>query len=108
MLSSSHIAERDADRSFIAAATEKFSHEKHLKEGAMNTKNQSKIKPARLIKLTEVKAMTTLSTSEIYRRVAAGAFPSQVILGPKSVAWVEAEVVEWIESMVDGRGNAKC
>lgn len=56
--------------------------------------------PHRLIKLTEVRTLTTLSTSEIYRRIAAGTFPLQVPLGPKSVAWIEAEVLAWCEARI--------
>lgn len=56
--------------------------------------------PRRLIKLAEVKTLTTLSTSEIYRRIAAGTFPAQVPLGPKSVAWLEAEVLAWRDSLI--------
>lgn len=59
--------------------------------------------PRRFIKLAEVKTLTTLSTSEIYRRIAAGTFPAQVTLGPKSVAWVEAEVLAWADSLVAQR-----
>lgn len=59
--------------------------------------------PRRFIKLAEVKALTTLSTSEIYRRIAAGTFPAQVTLGPKSVAWIEAEVLAWADSLVAQR-----
>lgn len=53
----------------------------------------------RFIKLTQVKAYTSLSTSEIYRRIAAGTFPKQVKLGPKSVAFIEAEVLAWCDEM---------
>ncbi|WP_296271197.1 helix-turn-helix transcriptional regulator [Pseudomonas sp. UBA6323] len=56
--------------------------------------------PRRFIKLAEVKALTTLSTSEIYRRIAAGTFPAQVPLGSKSVAWIEAEVIAWCEQRI--------
>ncbi|WP_439860629.1 helix-turn-helix transcriptional regulator [Pseudomonas sp. MBLB4136] len=59
--------------------------------------------PRRFIKLVEVKALTTLSTSEIYRRIAAGTFPAQVTLGPKSVAWIEAEVLAWCDELVAQR-----
>lgn len=59
--------------------------------------------PRRFIKLAEVKTLTTLSTSEIYRRIAAGTFPAQVTLGPKSVAWIEAEVVAWCDSLAAQR-----
>lgn len=54
----------------------------------------------RFIKLAEVKALTTLSTSEIYRRIAADSFPKQVILGPKSVVWIESEVLGWCEARI--------
>ncbi|MFL1491222.1 helix-turn-helix transcriptional regulator [Pseudomonas antarctica] len=54
----------------------------------------------RFIKLAEVKTLTTLSTSEIYRRIAADCFPKQVTLGPKSVVWIEAEVLAWCEARI--------
>lgn len=53
-----------------------------------------------LIKLPEVKRRTTLSTSEIYRRLEAGTFPKQVKLGAKAVAWLEHEVQAWIDQRV--------
>lgn len=59
----------------------------------------------RFIKLAEVKNLTTLSTSEIYRRIAAGTFPTQVTLGPKSVVWIEAEVLAWRDSLIAQRGE---
>ncbi|MFG0721890.1 helix-turn-helix transcriptional regulator [Pseudomonas sp. GLN_6] len=64
--------------------------------------NQAQIQ-RRFIKLAEVKTLTTLSTSEIYRRIAAGTFPAQVPLGPKSVAWLEAEVLAWCDSLIAQR-----
>ena len=63
-------------------------------------------RPLRFIKLGEVKALTTLSTSEIYRRIAAGRFPKQVMLGPKSAVWIEAEVIAWCDSLVALRVEA--
>ena len=62
--------------------------------------------PRRFIKLTEVKVLTTLSTSEIYRRIAAGTFPAQIALGPKSVVWVEAEVIAWCDDLIAKREAA--
>ncbi len=60
----------------------------------------------RFIKLTKVKEYTALSTTEIYRRIAAGTFPKQVSLGPKSVAWIESEVLAWCEGIAAQRGEA--
>lgn len=63
--------------------------------------------PRKFIKLREVKALTTLSTSELYRRIAAGTFPRQVMLGPKSAVWIEAEVMAWCdERIAASRGEA--
>lgn len=57
----------------------------------------------RFIKLTKVREYTALSTSEIYRRIAAGSFPKQVALGPKSVAWIESEVLAWCNDLAASR-----
>ena len=59
--------------------------------------------PRRFIKLPKVKDYTSLSTSEIYRRIAAGTFPAQVNLGPKSVAWIESEILSWCDSLAAQR-----
>ncbi len=63
-------------------------------------------RPRRFIKLPKVKDHTSLSTSEIYRRIAAGTFPIQVVLGPKSVVWVESEILAWCDSLAAQRGDA--
>jgi len=60
----------------------------------------------RFIKLNKVKDYTSLSTSEIYRRISAGTFPAQVTLGPKSVAWIESEILQWCESLAAQREMA--
>ena len=65
----------------------------------MSVQAQS-ISPIRLIKLRDVSARTGISASELYRRIAAGTFPRQIHLGPKSVAWLESDVNAWIEARV--------
>jgi len=59
--------------------------------------------PRRFIKLAKVKDYTSLSTSEVYRRIAAGTFPAQATLGPKSVAWLESEVLAWCDELAAQR-----
>ena len=56
----------------------------------------SHAKAPRLLRLPEVRSLVGLSHTEIYRRVSAGQFPRQIQLGPKSVAWSETEVTNWI------------
>lgn len=58
--------------------------------------------PPRLIRRDEVLRKVGLSTSEIYRRISAGAFPKQVRLGTKSVAWLESDIDQWIIEQVEG------
>ncbi|HHM6444416.1 TPA: helix-turn-helix transcriptional regulator [Pseudomonas aeruginosa] len=59
------------------------------------------------IKRQAVEQITSLSCSEIYRRIAAGTFPKQINLGPKSVVWNEAEVLAWCdERIAASRGEA--
>ncbi|MDV7211069.1 helix-turn-helix transcriptional regulator [Azotobacter beijerinckii] len=61
--------------------------------------------PRRFIKMAEVRNMTTLSASEIYRRIAAGTFPKQVTLGGNSVAWLADEVNAWCDARIaESRG----
>lgn len=63
------------------------------------------VQPRRFIKLAAVKTLTTLSTSEIYRRIAAGRFPAQIMLGPKSAVWLESEIFAWCdERIANNRG----
>lgn len=54
-----------------------------------------------LIKLNEVKALTTLSRSTIYKKVAEGTFPAPIKLGDRAVAWLETEIVNWIEQRIE-------
>lgn len=70
--------------------------QKHAEQPATLVSHQ----PRRFIKLAEVRAITTLSTSEIYRRIAAGKFPAQIMLGPKSVAWNLSSVLAWCDELI--------
>ncbi|GAA4045310.1 AlpA family phage regulatory protein [Parerythrobacter jejuensis] len=54
----------------------------------------------RLIRLPEVRHKTGLSRSRIY---ADETFPKRVPLGARGVAWVEAEIEEWIQERIERR-----
>ena len=47
------------------------------------------------LRLPQVKEMTCLSKSSIYRLMDSGDFPKQVALGARSVVWVRSHVEEW-------------
>lgn len=59
--------------------------------------------PARFIKLPEVKRITSMSMTEIYRRIGKGQFPKQIRIGAKNVVWIEQEVRAWVDLMIAGR-----
>lgn len=69
---------------------------------AVSVAEQLPIVPAqmRLIRLPEVIARVGIKRSTIYQRMAEGRFPKGRSLGPKSTVWVEAEIDEWIKSIV--------
>lgn len=54
----------------------------------------------RFERLREVIGRTGLSRSSIYRRATEGTFPKPVQLGPNTVAWVGAEVDQWMDEQV--------
>jgi prophage regulatory protein len=56
-----------------------------------------------IIKLPEVKAMTTFSRTTIYRLIALGAFPKQIKLAERSSGWIKQEVEEYIENKINER-----
>jgi prophage regulatory protein len=56
----------------------------------------------RLLRLPEVKAKVGLSRTAIYKLIAAGAFPRQISIGPRTVAWSQDDLEAWIEERLNG------
>ena len=56
-----------------------------------------------LIRLPAVKNLTGLSTTEIYRRMREGRFPTSVPLGAKAVAWVQSEIRDFVAARIAER-----
>ncbi|HGO5293168.1 AlpA family transcriptional regulator [Photobacterium damselae subsp. damselae] len=57
----------------------------------------------RLIRLNEVKSLTGLGRSTIYKYMSEDQFPKTVDLGGRAVAWVESEIHEWIAAKIAAR-----
>ncbi|SFC49986.1 transcriptional regulator, AlpA family [Pseudomonas citronellolis] len=62
--------------------------------------------PQRFIRIKEVLSITSLSKSDLYRRIADGTFPTQVKLGPMTTAWQESEVRAWMDARIAERSAA--
>ena len=53
----------------------------------------------RIIRLNEVKAVTGLSKTTIYRFEKEGRFPSRVSIGERSVGWFEDDIEGFLMSL---------
>ena len=60
----------------------------------------------RLLRRPDVERLTGLSRSGVYMLMAKGTFPKPVSLGPKSVAWIENEIRQWIAERIAQRDQA--
>ena len=82
-----------------------------------NTINPSSDKPKpRLIRLPEVLSRTGYGRTSIYRKMEEGTFPKSLKLGgpikdstkfdSRAIAWIEDEVDQWVESIIEERDSS--
>lgn len=67
---------------------------------------QPAVTSPRFIRMREAIRKTGLSKSSIYDLMNRGRFPQTVRLSPRSVAFIEAEIDEWMAERVAARGVA--
>lgn len=58
----------------------------------------------KLLGIKEVKDITTLSHTTIYKLIKRGEFPAPLKITGKSSAWLYSEIIEWIDRLKDARG----
>ena len=56
---------------------------------------------SQFIRLPQVKEITCLSKSSIYRLIEEGDFPKQILLGACSVVWVKSYIEDWCAQKVN-------
>lgn len=61
----------------------------------------------RFIRLPEVMHICGLSRSTVYDLISRDAFPVQVSLGGKNVAWLASEVGSWMNERIAARGQER-
>lgn len=54
-----------------------------------------------LLRLPKVEAATGYKRSTIYKKIKDGTFPPPIALGARARAWVESEVMDWIQSRIE-------
>ena len=52
------------------------------------------------LRLPKVKQLTGFGRSQIYHLIKQGKFPKQIHIGPKSFAWLDSEVSEWMKERI--------
>lgn len=58
-----------------------------------------------LLRISEVRKLTGLSDSAIYRKAADGTFPRPLKISDRSSAWIESEVRIWIVTRIEARNR---
>ena len=61
--------------------------------------------PVRLLRLAEVMQLTGLRRTTLYSLQARGEFPLRVVISANTVAWVEAEVQQWLAQRSSARST---
>lgn len=51
--------------------------------------------------------MVGLSQTTLYEQVAAGLFPAPIPIGAQAVAWLESEVLAWIQQRIEERDKRR-
>jgi len=59
----------------------------------------------RFLRLPEVMHLCGLSRSTIYDLISRNAFPQQVSLGGKNVAWLHSEITAWMSGRIEARNQ---
>ena len=65
-----------------------------------NTAQRGASMTSRILRLPEVKTLTGLQRSTIYKQVSEGKFPKPISLGERAVGWLELELHEWLEARI--------
>lgn len=69
---------------------------------------RNEIAGKRLIRVPEVLRRVGFSRTTMYELIKEGRFPNKVIIGARSVAFVESDIDAWIENTIsDSRKNNK-
>lgn len=71
----------------------------------METERMQGANPDRLIRIEQVKELTTLSRSSINAWVAAGRFPAPRHLSPTIKVWRYGDITEWMQDVLQRGGR---
>lgn len=68
---------------------------------------ETKVRRARLIRLPVVMDWTGLGRDSVYRLGKQGRFPKPYKIGQRASAWLESDVLRWIEERITNQAQSK-
>ncbi|PHV09935.1 helix-turn-helix transcriptional regulator [Chitinimonas sp. BJB300] len=72
-------------------------------ETASDTAGTSSLRHDRFMRLPEVLAKCGFSRTGLYDAMRLRGFPTSIHLGPRNVAWLESEVLAWMQQCIAQR-----
>ena len=84
------------------------SHEQKLKKSSGVHRARSgrdADEPPRFLRLPQVQDLTGLPRSTIYWYMGDGRFPKAFQISERSVAWLESEIMDWMQERIAARGG---
>lgn len=60
----------------------------------------------KFLRVNEVADRTGYSVPHIWRMARLGTFPKPVKLGPNATAWLETEIIDWMQARIEQRDTA--
>ena len=61
----------------------------------------------KVVKLAQVKELTTFGSATIYRLMKKGEFPKQIKLTEKSSGWLLEEIYDWLDEKINARDGGE-
>ena len=61
----------------------------------------------RILRASATEKLTGLGPSQRRRLIRAGIFPQPIKLGPRSVGWIEDELLQWIDDQAAARESSE-
>lgn len=66
------------------------------------SETRPQVKRDRLLKISDVESLTAIKKTTIYLLMNRGEFPRCVQVTPRTVAWAESAVLQWVQDRIAG------
>jgi prophage regulatory protein len=100
---------KNDDPSFPSSSPQAITRGLHPQKssGTRQRENKVVINEQTFLRLPKVIVLTGLSKSTLYAMIQQKSFPSSILLGRRTVAWLKSEVEEWISERIQASRQAR-